>query len=88
VCSSVAEGSGSVAGDRERPADPVAEEREPFDGLVAEHEADNKLRDRFADQTDQVTASSGDHPIDVQIIARFAEYRPAETQVSGALSRV
>jgi hypothetical protein len=31
VCSSVAERSGSVAGDRERPADPVAEERESFD---------------------------------------------------------
>src|SRR5918992_6341735 len=51
VCSRVAERSGSVAGDRERPADLVAEEREPSDGLVAEHEADVTIGDLPAPAT-------------------------------------
>jgi hypothetical protein len=51
VCSSVAESSGSVAGDRERPADPVAEGREPSDGLVAEHEANVTIGDLGAPAT-------------------------------------
>jgi hypothetical protein len=35
----------------ERPADPVAEEREPSDGLVAEHEADVTIGDLAAPAT-------------------------------------
>src|SRR4029450_245859 len=51
VGSSVADRSGSIAGDRERPADPVAEEREPSDGLVAEYEADVTIGDLAAPAT-------------------------------------
>jgi hypothetical protein len=45
VRSTLAEHSGSIAGGRKRGVDPRPEQRQPLDGLVAEHEANVTIGD-------------------------------------------